>query len=81
VRGRHEPRPPVSGGRLAQLRCGPAEDLFEQAEGVLDVEAAQEACQHRSTSASLASTWATAGQSGFGTPRLGRCRMRPILTG
>src|SRR6266571_3932548 len=37
-----EPGPPVRGGRVADLGGGPAEDLLEQAEGVFQVEAAQE---------------------------------------
>jgi hypothetical protein len=42
VRGHDQPGPAVRGGWLAELRGGPAEGLFEKAEGVLNVEAAQE---------------------------------------
>src|SRR5450755_3459607 len=37
-----QPGPPVSSLGVADLRDGPPEDLFEQAEGVLQVEPAQE---------------------------------------
>jgi transposase len=40
--GDDQPGPPVRGGRVADLGGGPAQDLLEQAEGVLEVEAAQE---------------------------------------
>ena len=35
VAGQDEPGPPVGGGRVAQLRAGPAEDLLEEPERVL----------------------------------------------
>ena len=41
VGGEDQPGPAVGGFRRADLRGGPAEGLFEQAEGVLDVEAPQ----------------------------------------
>jgi len=31
-----QPGPPVRSGRVADLRCGPSEDLLEQPKGVLD---------------------------------------------
>ncbi|WP_186459370.1 hypothetical protein [Saccharopolyspora dendranthemae] len=37
-----QPTPAVGSLELSQLRNGPAEGLFEQSEGVFDVEAAQE---------------------------------------
>src|ERR1035441_9151100 len=40
--GDDDPGPPVSGGGVADLRGGPAEDLLEQPEGVLEIETAQE---------------------------------------
>ena len=42
VAGDDQPGPPVRGGRVADLRGGPAQDLLEQPERVLQVEAAQE---------------------------------------
>jgi len=42
VAGEDEPGPPVSSLRVADLGRGPAEDLLEQPEGVLEVEAAYE---------------------------------------
>jgi len=41
VRGEDEPGPGVRGVRVTQAGPGPAEGLFEQPEGVLEVEAAQ----------------------------------------
>lgn len=41
VRGDGQPGPAVGGLGCAGLRAGPPEGLFEQPEGVLDVEAAQ----------------------------------------
>src|SRR5207247_9796131 len=40
--GQDDPGPPAGGGRVADFGGGPAEDLLEQAEGVFEVEAAQE---------------------------------------
>src|SRR6516165_1588736 len=42
VAGDDQPGPPVRGGGVADLRRGPAQDLLEQAECVLQVKAAQE---------------------------------------
>ncbi len=42
VGGNDQPGPPVSGGWVAEFGGGPAEELLEQAERVLQVEAAQE---------------------------------------
>src|SRR3954451_3910273 len=42
VCGDDQPGPAVPGSRVTDLRCGPAEGLFEQPEGVFQVEAAQE---------------------------------------
>src|ERR1700685_2034850 len=42
VDGDDQPGPPVRGVRVADFGGGPAKDLLEQPEGVLDVEAAQE---------------------------------------
>src|SRR5215471_1784994 len=39
VDGEGQPGPPVGGGRVADLRRGPAEHLLEQAEGVLKEQA------------------------------------------
>ncbi len=42
VAGDDQPGSAVGGFRVADLRCGPAEGLLEQPEGVLKIEAAQE---------------------------------------
>ena len=42
VGGDDQPGPPVSGGRIAELRPRPAEDLLEEPERVFDIKAAQE---------------------------------------
>src|SRR6266508_5121867 len=42
VAGDDQPGPPVGGLSIADLGCGPAQGLLEQAEGVLKIEAAQE---------------------------------------
>ncbi len=39
VAGDDQPGPPVGGVRVADLGCGPAEDLLEQAEGVFKEQA------------------------------------------
>jgi hypothetical protein len=46
-----QPGPPTGGGRVKDLPGAPAEDLLGQPEGALRVEAAQDACQGRSTPA------------------------------
>src|SRR5512139_53809 len=40
VGGDDQPGPAVGGGRVAQPGCGPAQSLFEQTEGVFQVESA-----------------------------------------
>jgi len=42
VGGDDQPGPPVSGGWIAQLGPGPAEDLLEEPERVFDIKASQE---------------------------------------
>ena len=42
VGGDDQPGPPVRGGRVAEFRGGPPEDLLEQPEGVFKIETAKE---------------------------------------